>query len=129
MLELRVAGGGAQADRGDRQRQPRLPQHGANAHGLTSLDRQSRAGPTMAGSARLRPTIIHGLRLVSADRVAARTAKPSSPTARAAPAEALNLSLVIFASRADRTSDRVPAARIPTKRSNPGMPSSTSDSR
>src|SRR5437879_6718008 len=118
MLELRIAGGGPGADRGDQQHQPRLPQHGANAHGLTSLDPQSLAGPIMAGSARLRPTIIHGLRLVSADRVAARTAKPSSPTARAAPAEALNLSLLIFASRADRTSDRVAAARMPTTRSN-----------
>src|SRR2546430_9654483 len=101
MLELGIAGGGPGADRGDQQHQPRLPQHGANGHRLASLDPQSRAGPTMAGSARLRPTIIHGLRLVSAGTGAAKNAKARSPTARAAPADAPDPSLLIFGSRSD----------------------------
>src|SRR2546430_16388136 len=109
MLELGIAGGGPGADRGDQQDQPRLSQHGANGHRLASLDPQSRAGPTMAGSARLRPTIIHGVRLGSAGRGAGGNAKTSSPTARAAAAAGPNPSLLNFSSRPPPTSGRVGA--------------------
>src|SRR2546425_4496049 len=128
MLVLGVDGGGRDADGHHEHHKPRLAEQRADVHCCGSRALQSEAGPTIDGNARLRATIIHGVRLVSGESVAETSANPSSPMASAAAIDAEKPSLASRATRAVWTRDQPPTARMLTKRRTPGIPSSTRDS-